>query len=172
MTKPDAPKALATQGRETVITIFKNVQVEMEKLGNALTVATPEVVTEVFAQVKQWEGLVKDVGNVAKEMIKSMVLEKGKQTTDKGSRELVVAGYQLEVRPHRTGLDPAKVQALLKAKGLDFEVGMDADISWKVNEQKLALAVEIKKQLTEDEVVSCQYDESWSVQSPKKVSKA
>lgn len=98
-----------------------------------------------------------------KAKITALVLTEGTQVTEKGSRQLRVDGAGvLTIRPHRTGLDPKKVEALLRAKGKSPGDFMDAVVAYKVNEGKLK-----KAELNADEIKLCEFDLTWAVMKPE-----
>lgn len=123
---------------------------------------TPKQVGFGLSRLLDIEAAVTDIVKSMKDRVKALVLIKGEVTTEKGSRQLNTDGTLLEIRPHKTGLDPKKVEALLRAKGKNPSEFMDAVISYKVNTEKLQGA-----RFTEQELQNCQVDLNWAVQRPK-----
>lgn len=102
---------------------------------------------------KATEGLKTTFG----ERVKEAALANGSKTTDKGTHEWLIGGYTIRAIPTRTGVDPKKLEARLRAKGLDPAVAMDQTIAYKVNEGKLATAIASGK-LTREEADGCKYE--------------
>jgi uncharacterized protein (UPF0335 family) len=131
-----------------------------------------EIVPEKLAQgwviIKQIEDAVENTVKVAKKQVETFVLKHGTRVTDAGTMRTEVGGIQLEVRPTRTGFDPKKVEALMRAKELDLNRYMDAEVVYKLNAGKLADAVS-KGKLTAAELETCRYEPSYAVQKPKPV---
>lgn len=118
----------------------------------------------VLRDAKKVEGSLEEL---AKGRIVSLLKEQGTVKSDKGARELAVNGWKLSMKPYRTGIDPKKLEALLRAKKLEPASFMDTAITYSVNEQKLGVLV-AHKHLTSDELETCNYTESWTVDTPNK----
>jgi len=128
----------------------------------------PSVMAEAYQQLLEVDKVVSDTIDIAKAKMKTLVENKGEVTTEKGSMERVIGGYLYAMRPTRTGTDPKKLEAKLRAKDKDPALYMDSTITYKVNEQKLGVAL-AKKVLSEEELKECEYDKSYALQPPKKV---
>lgn len=172
-TKPDAPKAI--ERTLNMLDVVGNAEVTitsaLQTLADELS-GTPSVETIVAIQgaVKAWTKRLEDTEKISKGMLIEYLKANGQQTTDKGSLGVTVAGFSIEARPHRTGLDAKKVEALLRAKELSVDALMDKDIRYMVNESRLQLAI-TEGVLTADELETCKYELSYALQPIKKVSK-
>lgn len=130
---------------------------------------TPGAIGAIHAQLGAWEKNIKDLQSNTKQRLVALLKDKGQVVTNKGSRELLVDGYRIRCKPYRSGVDPKKLEALVRAKGLDPEQIMQQVITYDLDPVKLGIAVE-KKLISSDEAATCVYDESWTLETPKKVS--
>jgi len=131
--------------------------------------AKPAVLAEAYDRLTEVQKVVEDTIKVAKDKMKELVKSTGTFVEGtKGSYEAVLGEYQYSIRPTRTGVDPKKLEALLRSKDKDPEVYMDPKVTYTVNEQKLGAAL-AKKVLTKAELETCMYEESYALQPPKKV---
>lgn len=128
----------------------------------------PEAVATIYEGLSNWGGALERVQKMVKERLLTLAVSQGRVATEKGTRRLQVGGWELEARVHRSGLDPKRVEGLLRAKGLPVEQYMDPTISYKVNENRLEGGVNLGK-LTADEVESCRYELNYTLQPLKKV---
>lgn len=128
----------------------------------------PVAVDEAYRNLVEVKSAVEDTLEIAKAKLKAMIENKGEVTTEKGSMERQLGGYMYSMRPTRTGTDPKKLEALLRAKEKDPALYMAATVTYKVDEQKLGVAL-AKKVLTEEELKNCAYDKSFALQPPTKV---
>ena len=147
-------EALAIQG--PVVALMRDVAGQLaalppERYGEAMEFLT-------FIE-KATEGLRTTFG----ERVKEQVIKDGAQTTEKGTREWAMNGYLIRAIPTRTGVDPKKLEARLRAKGHDPAVAMDQTIAYKVNEAKLAAAIALGK-LTQAEADGCKYELNYRLQ--------
>ncbi len=104
---------------------------------------------------------------VAKQRMIEMLKKDGQQTTDKGSMEAQVGGWKLSMSPTRTGIDPKKLEARLRSKQVDPAKYMRQTISYAIDEDKLNSLID-KRVMSNDELVDCRYEESWTVRTPTK----
>jgi hypothetical protein len=132
---------------------------------------TPRQLAPVFVAVREEKKLMEDLEHVARARALEKLKGSGKVATDKGTMRLEADGWLFEARPHRSGTDPKKLEALLRAKELAIEAWMDATVSYVVNKNKLSELIRTKH-LTEAELATCNYDESWTVLTPKKATEA
>lgn len=128
----------------------------------------PATLARTIDRLKTWADAIEDLQKVAKQKTLELLEKQGETVTEKGTKRAVVDGLQFEARPHRTGVDPKKLEALLRAKKLDVAAYMDATISYKVNESRLPVLISDNR-LTQAELDSCNYDTTWVVQPPKVV---
>jgi len=123
----------------------------------------------LYGLTKRLEDEVEAAAKQARQWALEQVTAKGQTVTEKGTKRLVINGMSIDAQPDRTGLDPKKVQGMLLAKNLAPEAGMNAVVSYTVNEEKLKLLVE-KKLVTPDEYLNCHYTPSFKLMRPKPVS--
>jgi hypothetical protein len=129
----------------------------------ALTNLAPEQVPAAFDMTDQLKDLAEEVRQRLRERLLLQVQADGERTTEKGSVAASIGGFKVTAIPMRTGLDPKKLEALLRRKAIPAEKVMDATIAYKVNETKLAVA-QAEKLLSPTDVESCRYDRSYRVQ--------
>ena len=142
-------------------TAIKSVQ-------EATSIAAPERLATGLATLIEWQNAIEETAKQVKAMVVAIVKERGNQTTSTGSKELIAAGWKLRIQPWRTGYDSKKVEALLRAKGLQPASHMDSKITYSVNEMKLGALVATGT-LTQEELETTRYEETYTVRSPEPV---
>lgn len=127
--------------------------------------AKPDSLGRCLVELKQLESAIQDIRGGVEDKVKTILLEQGEQTTEKGSRALTVNGITVTMRPTRTGIDSKKLERLLRIKGLKLTDYMDEQVTvtYKVNMSKVEMST-VAGKLTDDELEQCKYDESWSLQ--------
>jgi hypothetical protein len=141
-----------------------------QAFASQLSNLTPEQYPHALQFIKVTEKLTEDAAKLLKPMVIELVKGQGNKATDLGTMRLNVGGFTLEIQPNSTGkLEEKKVEALLRAKGLDVETHMDAVVTYEVNESKLNAAMKAGR-LSKDELDTCRKGESWKLMSPKKES--
>lgn len=131
---------------------------------NAL--ANPDRLAGALKQLGNWSDALEAMQASVKQAIRVLVAQRGDRVEGTASLALRLPGATLRIKPHRTGYDSKKVEALLRSHGIDPSVGMDADVKWKANADKLAM-LQGQGRFTEDHLASCKYDLSWDVMSPE-----
>lgn len=134
----------------------------LNSYANALANLSDEQVPAAFDMTDQLRDMAEEVRTRLRDRILLYVQAKGRQLTDKGSMTAESGGFKLTAIPTRTGIDPKKLEALLRRKGIDPAVAMDATITYKVNMGKLATC-----SLTPGELTACSYDKAFRVQVDK-----
>ena len=125
------------------------------------------VVADLLLTLRTAEKDVSELSSTAKRRVIEILLEHGETTTEKGSRRLEVDGWELKMRPHRTGVDPKKLAALLNEKGLSLKLYMDERVETVHVVSDTKVQKLLKKGLVdEEELKSCQYPENWVVETP------
>lgn len=132
------------------------------------TELAPAEAVEVYGQIKAVQDAIDNMADMARAKLLQYVQEEGVQITETGSLKAQFGNYEVEARIARSGFDPAKVQVLLRHKGMDPESGMDATISYKPNNVKLFGLVD-RGNLTRAELELCRYDKAYNLQRPKQV---
>ena len=151
----------------SVEAVEQELDVVLQRMALVISKVTDAQQGEALLMVRSAGRAIEDTETVLKQRIVDFLTKNGVQTTEKGTLQASVGGFRLEVQPTRTGADPKKVEGLLRAKGLDPSLGMDAKVSYVPNDGKLADAVRNGK-LTEDELASCQYALSYRLITPKR----
>lgn len=140
----------------------------MRDVASQLATLPPERYGEAMEFLSFIEKATEGLKTTFGERVKETVLKDGTQTTEKGTREWLMGGYCVRAIPTRTGVDPKKLEARLRAKGLNPEVAMDATLAYKVSEPKLAAAVAAGK-LTREEVDGCKYELNYKLAVERQV---
>lgn len=129
-----------------------------------------------------WGSGMKKLDETAKARQERLVREQGQVTSEKGSMELVQDGYRFPLRPKKTGYDDRKVEAMLRAKGLDPSVAMHRDWApWETDATRLEelskaqnMAEEMHNMsspttITQADLDACKYPLEYAVLQPEKV---
>ena len=140
----------------------------MRDVASQLATLPPERYGEAMEFLSFIEKATEGLKTTFGERVKETVLKDGTQTTEKGTREWLMGGYCVRAIPTRTGVDPKKLEARLRAKGLNPEVAMDATLAYKVNEVKLATAIASGK-LTREEADGCKYELNYKLAVERQV---
>lgn len=128
------PTSITTVGDQFFIRLAAELKHELAPAKLAL------VKTKLESWSESLEAFQKNIRDRCLDALKAA----GKVVTDKGSVELTEGGYVLSARPWRTGYSAKKVEALLRAKGLHEDQlmkYMDRQVSYKLSEEKLGVAV-------------------------------
>lgn len=130
----------------------------------------PAVLAQTFQALRDIEKVLEDKSSglttIAKKRVIAYLKSSGRVTTEKGSMEAAVGGLTLSMHPSRTGFDPKKVEGLLRAKGKEPSGFMVAKVSYAMPEDD-AVSMEKLRKVLGDELESCRYEESWTVNTPK-----
>ena len=123
----------------------------------------------IYDPVTEILSAVTDLKRVLRDRFLALLREEGTRTTDKGTLKLVRDGWEFEARPQRTGLDPKRVEAALRARGADPGAYMLKEISYSIDTEKLAAAI-ADNVLSKEELTSCKYeqDQQYAVQAPRR----
>lgn len=132
----------------------------LSSYATALANLTDEQVPQAFDMTDQLEDLAKEVRTRLRDRLLLYVQANGTKATDKGSMKAEAGGYRLVAIPTRTGIDPKKLEALLRRKGIDPAGVMDTTITYKVNLAKLSTT----SCLTQTELDACLYDKAFRVE--------
>lgn len=130
---------------------------------HALSNLAPEQVPAAFDMALQFKKLGEDVYDNLRDKLLAAVKETGEKVTDKGSMKAMAGGFAIMAIPTKTGTDPKKFEALLRAKKLDPAIWMDSLITYKLNPTKMLRAV-VSGMLSQDDVDSCAYPPAYRVQ--------
>lgn len=148
--------------------VMHRAQEALAALGSIPSELAPAERAEVLVFISQAKKLLESTEKVHKDAVKAEVLAAGKVVTEAGTKRLERDGFSWEIRPTKTGYDPKKVEAGLRAQGLNPAEHMTTEVSYSVDVPKLDALVAAEK-LTADELKDWKYDPSWAVQPPKKL---
>jgi hypothetical protein len=123
------------------------------------------VLVETFDQLKGYEDALADVVGVARGKLLDIIKEQG---SGDSSLKLTVGGYEVSARPRKTGLDAKKLEALLRAKGIDPSSYMTTKVTYEVDPPRAEALVQLGK-LTQDELNTCIPPLEYNLMRPKKV---
>ncbi len=130
---------------------------------SSLVKAGPDELAFGKAQVKNFTEGLKDLGHHIDQKLEPLILEKGAKVTDKGTYEWATpTGQTIRAQPNRTGYDPKKLEALLRAAKVEPSSIMDAKITYTVNDQKLADFM-LKNNWTDEDVKDALYETTYSI---------
>jgi hypothetical protein len=164
----EAGAALAKTAKLASIEAIETASFRLwEAFASNLSRLAPEQYPQAIQFVKTIGKLAEDSEKALKQMVVPLLKEKGAVATDAGTRRMTVSGYELEIQPTGNGYDSKKVEALLRAKAIDVTLGMDQEISYKLNETKLATLVGLGR-MSKEELETCKKEEGWKMMSPKK----
>jgi len=162
--KPTMPPAPLT----TTETLTR-VQYALMQLGATLSNVADADLGQTMATVRQFGDVLEAAEASMKARILPYIKANGMTVTEKGSMRATINGYMLEAQPTRTGYDSKKVEALLRARGIEPETAMDAVVTYKVNEGKLADTVR-SGAVSTDEAEATRYDLNYRVMVKKAAS--
>jgi hypothetical protein len=149
------------------------VQNGLTELANLLSgkLAAPRVaaIYEYLGSLEKTVGALKEAG---RGRVLGLLQESGKKATEAGTLQLQEAGWLLEARPTGGGFDDRKVEALIRARGLDPARFMDTVITYKLRPSTIEYLQSTENGgagITADELETCRRDRGWAVQTPKKL---
>lgn len=108
----------------------------------ALSNLTPEQVPAAMDMTTQLKKLAEEVYGRLRDRILENVKANGQVVSEKGSMSMGVGGFKVSAIPTKTGTDPKKLEAKLRALGKDPSAHMDSTITYKVNIFKLGALIE------------------------------
>jgi len=172
-TKKTTPKPVAiTKTPKTALLVPNDA---MQKSGNDYLAAASlilsqenlpaPVLAETFDMLKGYEDAVSDVAGVARGKLLDMLKEKG---SGESSLKLTVGDWELSARPRKTGLDAKKLEAVLRAKGIDPTNYMTTKVTYEVDPTRAPLLIADGK-LTQAELDTCVPPIEYNLMRPKKV---
>lgn len=94
-----------------------------------------------------------------KDLMEARVIEAvrrdGQQVSEKGSMSMLAGNTELRIQPTRTGLDPKRLEAKLRAKGIEPGKFMRQKVTFEIDPVKVK---GLSSVLSDAEVKSCMYD--------------
>lgn len=150
---PSAPSAV------TAIEVEATLQQLADMLNNMLATAdTARKVADAHDAARKVEDVAKQFAKAFRNKCLEAILAHGTRVTEKGTLELDLGnGLAQQAIPTKTGIDPEKLEGLLRAKGWVPERAMDPEISYKVNADKVAGLVHSGR-ITQGEREAIEYD--------------
>lgn len=109
---------------------------------------------ELYDTLKDTSDGMKKLTDAAKALVVEEASKAGELVGDKGTKVARIGGFIAEVRYTGGGMDDKKLEALLRAKGIEPKKYMTEEVSYSVSEEKLAKALKAKV-LSPEEVESC-----------------
>lgn len=130
----------------------------------------PRDLVRTFKSLREIQKVLEDKNSglevLAKRQLIAYLKGYGKPHSDKGAMNATVDGLFVKMHLTRTGHDPKKVEALLRAKGKDPQLYMVQKVSYGVPDEGTTSYEKLSKVLG-DELESCRYEESWTVSTPE-----
>jgi hypothetical protein len=163
ITKPDSPQALA---RPKSVDSLATVDNAMRLISQEVAALTTETAPLVWKKVAKLELLVEEWAKMTKAFIARVVAAEGRAVSEAGTKQLTVGDSILEIQPNGGWIDDKKLEALLRAKHLTPEMGMDVEVKYRKNESKLDELVRTKR-LTSEEIDTCRTPIGWKVMKVK-----
>lgn len=122
----------------------------------------PEELGKVLTATRYIEKTVKKgIEPALRTKIIALLKEQGEVTTEKGTRKL----GPLTMRPHKSGVDSSRLEALLRAKEIKVEKYMLEVKTYKATDLGIQQLLSSGK-ITQEELTDCNYAESWTVMTP------
>ena len=131
----------------------------------AKTVSEVAPLSDILATAKEdLEALYK----VARSKVLTLLEEQGEVNPESGTQTLEAGGWRLEARRQGGFFEAKKVEAALRAKNIDPAKYMQQEVTFSIDEDKLALAVK-KKVFTQDELELLKRGTTLAMQRPVRV---
>lgn len=128
-----------TPVQNTTLTLAKTqVQAALIDFAAALSGLTAADRPEALDIATQFKKVTEEVYDRLRDKLLADVGSGGAIITEKGTKELGLGDYVVRAIPTRTGTDPKKLEAKLRALGRDPAHYMDATITYKVSPMRLA----------------------------------
>jgi hypothetical protein len=120
-----------------------------------------------LVKLNSWLDSLTSLTKSVKQMISNVVQERGEKVTEKGGMAYSEGDWTMQIKPHRTGVDPKKLEARLRSKKADLDFYMDRTIVYTFNQSKLDAAVEAGV-LSSEDVEACKHELTYDVMAPKR----
>jgi hypothetical protein len=134
----------------------------MRDVAQQLATLPPERYGEAMEFLSVMEKGVEGLRTTFGERVKEKVVAEGDKVTEKGTLEWSLNGYTIRATPTRTGVDPKKLEARLRGKGLKPDEHMTPTTTYKVSDVLLAALLATGK-LTQQEVDDCRYELNYAL---------
>lgn len=140
----------------------------ISRIAKVVTDLDDKYLGPMFDLTKQLSKAITEIEKPVKDRVKTLLEANGKEFTEAGSKEYVLGGWRMEIRPGGGGWNMDKLTALMKsvgAKRLDY---MDVEKVYTLNAEKLMHFAGANK-ISEKQLKACKNDVSWAVQTPTKI---
>lgn len=132
----------------------------------------PDVASRIHDATSEYSTELEKFDRLARARVVDFVSKHGKRISDAGSMELDLGNGMVQpMLVQKSGHDPKKVEAMLRAKNLSVDDYMDIEVKYKYSEGKAAVLVASKK-ITADELETCRYETTYRVTKSKPVKDA
>lgn len=167
--RPKEEVSLAKATGLDVLAVANDGQFVFSRLAKMVTAdLAPAPAGGLLKLVRGWTKVLEDAESALKQRLIALLKEGGQPTEGTTAYTLEQDGVRISMHRTRTGFDPKRVEAILRAKGRQPSDYMDATITYKVNEEKLMLAVGQGYLTVEELEATCRYPESWTLKTPEK----
>lgn len=146
------------------LAVRNNVVGSMMGLAEYISTISEDEFGEALNLIKAVSSALEQSEGVIKQRAVEVVRARGVRETEKGTMSLTLGAYTVRAIPTRTGVDGKKLEAHLRAKGIDPSVAMDATVAWKLNDEKLAKAV-ASGVLTPKDMEACKHETSYRLEA-------
>ncbi len=157
---PTPPSAVRPVNFATTLSRFS---LATRDLGAALQNVPDQEVPSAVATLRRLETMLKENVDRLKDRALLYLNVNGQQVTEKGTKEVALNGHVMRAIPTRTGIDPKKLEAALRAKGIDPSAHMIPTITYKVDDFRVAKLV-AAGMLTQQDLAAVQYDKSYRIE--------
>lgn len=135
----------------------------LRQFAEALSNLTDEQVPVALDMARELGRLAEDTQDALKQRALLYLNVHGQVVTEKGSRQARVGGFTVTAVPTRTGLDPKKVEPLLRRRGLEPSAHMKSTIKYDVDQARIDRLVAEGK-LQPADVEACRYDKTYRLE--------
>lgn len=154
-------KALST-AKEAMALGFQNLTAAI-----AMKDLTPMETVQVHDYSKSLADAIDEAGKLARSRVLELTLRTGQPVGEAGlSRELKVGGLVQRVTIQKSGPDPKKLEAVLRAKNAPLTKYMEQVVSYKLSDTGVKAAVD-DGVLSLDELKAIEYEPSYRVERSK-----
>jgi hypothetical protein len=172
ITKQSPLNALATTYKEAMTSAKNHFEAGFQALTTAVALKdlTPPELASVHDYAKSLDDALSETTKLARARVLSLCLEKGQPVGDSGkSREIDLGnGMVQRITIQKSGTDPKKFEAALRAKSVAVAKYMDTVMTFKLKDgtgsQDLAVADGV---FTPDELKALEYEETYRVDRTK-----
>lgn len=169
LAKPVSGNKLVKKPEETVQLAREEYTKSLQYLGALLgdSKLTPVVASMVHDTISDFDKELGKFDDLARMRVVDFVTKQGHKISDAGSMELDLGNGMVQpLLIQRSGRDPKKVEALLRAKNMSPDTHMDIEVKYKFSEGKAAIMV-AQGLITQAELDTCNYEVTYRVNKSK-----